>query len=98
MTPYVMTNMDEMVGQTERLYQGTSIEQKDWAKDNWSESKLRQIPDPDDSEEGQWVYDEPAASADQNAPSAEINSPEPALTKQMSEKDEIDQLLISLGE
>jgi type II secretory pathway component GspD/PulD (secretin) len=47
MTPYVMTNLDEMQGQTEHLYQGTSILQEDW-KGSWSDSKLRQIPDPEE--------------------------------------------------
>ena len=45
MTPYVMTNMEEMTGQTRRLYEGSSLRQKDWGKNNWSDSKLRQIPD-----------------------------------------------------
>ena len=98
MTPYVMTNMDEMTGQTERLYKGTSLLQEDWGEDNWSESKLRQIPDPDDFEEGQWIYDEPAVSADQEAASTEINSPAPASTRQVTEKEEIEQLLISLDQ
>ncbi len=43
MTPYVMTNMDEMSGQTQRLYEKTSLKQKDW-EGSWSESKLRDIP------------------------------------------------------
>lgn len=47
MTPYVMTNMAEMQDQTEHLYQGTSILQEDW-KGSWSDSKLRQIPDPEE--------------------------------------------------
>ncbi len=45
MTPYVMTNMDDVTGQTDRLYQSTNIKQEDWGKKNWSQSKLRAIPD-----------------------------------------------------
>jgi len=47
LTPYVMTNMEEMQKQTERLYKGTDLKQEDWGKSNWSESKLRQIEDPE---------------------------------------------------
>lgn len=46
MTPYVMTNQMEMLNQTERLYKGTNLKQEDW-KGNWSQSPLRNIPDPD---------------------------------------------------
>lgn len=48
MTPYVMTNLDDMKNQTDRLYKGSSIVQEDWGKENWSESTLRQIPDPEE--------------------------------------------------
>ena len=51
MTPYVMTDMDEMTGETERLYRGTSLQQEDWGKNNWSQSRLREIPDPNDDPE-----------------------------------------------
>ena len=50
MTPYVMTDLNEMRNQTERLYKGTSLEQKDWGAENWSESPLRSIPDPVEKE------------------------------------------------
>jgi general secretion pathway protein D len=42
MTPYVMTNMDEMSNQAERLYRGTNLRKEDWNA-SWSESRLRQI-------------------------------------------------------
>ncbi|MDH3982263.1 MAG: hypothetical protein OES84_05100, partial [Kiritimatiellaceae bacterium] len=45
MTPYVMSDQKEMIEQSERLYEGTSLLQEDWTG-SWSESKLRQIPDP----------------------------------------------------
>jgi general secretion pathway protein D len=44
MTPYVMTNQDEVTQETERLYQGTSIEAKDWPGQGWSQSKLSDLP------------------------------------------------------
>lgn len=50
MTPYVMTDMNEMQSETERLYRGTSLKQEDWGKDNWSESKLREIVDPEEAD------------------------------------------------
>ncbi len=46
LTPYVMTNNDEANKQTERLYMGTDLRQEDWGR-SWSESKLRDIPDPE---------------------------------------------------
>ncbi len=45
LTPYVMSTQDEVLEQTDRLYQGTDLKQEDW-KGSWSESKLRLIPDP----------------------------------------------------
>ena len=42
LTPYVMTNHEEIEKETERIYQKTSLAPEDW---NWSESKLRLIPD-----------------------------------------------------
>ena len=67
MTPYVMTNLDEMTGQTERLYRGTNIEQEDWGQQNWSQSALRAIPDDRNTE----LADEepaPTTSAPQEQP------------------------------
>jgi general secretion pathway protein D len=102
MTPYVMTNMDEMIGQTERLYKGTTIEQGDWGKDNWSQSKLRQIPDPDeDDPEAQRSTASNQNQAEESAPmveqpvSAEPESTSPSPTS--AEKDEIEELLNSMG-
>ncbi len=46
LTPYVMTNTEEMTGETERLYKNTSLNQEDW-KNSWSDSPLRSIPDED---------------------------------------------------
>jgi type II secretory pathway component GspD/PulD (secretin) len=46
MTPYVVTNHEEMRRQTERLYKGTELTKEDWGGHNWSESPLRLIPDP----------------------------------------------------
>lgn len=50
MTPYVMSNMSEMGSQTKRLYKGTNLRQENW-KGSWSESQLRDIPDPIEGEE-----------------------------------------------
>ncbi|MEN7973221.1 MAG: type II secretion system secretin GspD [Verrucomicrobiota bacterium] len=47
MTPYVLTNQTEMLKQTERLYKGTDLRKEDWGN-SWSESKLRQVPDPEE--------------------------------------------------
>lgn len=44
MTPYVMANMAELTGQTERLYRETDLRKEDW-EGSWSQSKLRHIPD-----------------------------------------------------
>ena len=46
MTPSVMTNTEEMKVQTERLYKGTTLEQKDW-QEGWSASPLKNLPDPE---------------------------------------------------
>ncbi|WP_372795756.1 type II secretion system secretin GspD, partial [Pontiella sp.] len=62
MTPYVMTDKDQMMSETERIYKGTSLEQKDWGG-SWSESPLRSIPDPVEGEEGHT-----AAASAQTAP------------------------------
>ena len=52
MTPYVMTNLQEMKNETDRLYMGTNLKQENW-KGSWSASKLRDLPDPiDDETEG----------------------------------------------
>ncbi|WP_372844952.1 type II secretion system secretin GspD [Pontiella sp.] len=51
MTPYVMTDMNEMSGQTRKLYKGAGFKQEDWGKNNWSQSKLRDIPNPIEGEE-----------------------------------------------
>ncbi|MDF7825596.1 type II secretion system secretin GspD [Pontiellaceae bacterium B12227] len=50
MTPYVMTNMQEMKDETERLYKGTNLKQENW-KGNWSNSKLKDLPDPVEEDE-----------------------------------------------
>ncbi|RKZ06413.1 type II secretion system protein GspD [bacterium] len=82
MTPYVMSNLEEMQGQTERLYRGTSLKQEDWGQENWSESKLRQIPDPEE---------EPTA---QNTTSSNLESQATAT----AEKDEMIDLLNSMDQ
>ncbi|RKX40436.1 MAG: hypothetical protein DRP64_12635, partial [Verrucomicrobia bacterium] len=81
-TPYVMSNLEEMQGQTERLYRGTSLKQEDWGQENWSESKLRQIPDPEE---------EPTA---QNTTSSDLESQATAT----AEKDEMIDLLNSMDQ
>jgi general secretion pathway protein D len=98
MTPYVMTNQADMLKETKRLYEGTSLLQKDWGRNSWSESTLRKVPDPDDFEENQRIPDESTTGADQNTPSAEINSSAPSSTEQQSDKEEIDQLLDALDQ
>ncbi|MDF7806783.1 type II secretion system secretin GspD [Pontiellaceae bacterium B12219] len=45
MTPYVMTDLHQLKSETERLYRGTNLRQESW-NGSWSESKLRDIPDP----------------------------------------------------
>lgn len=60
MTPYVMTNNDEMRQQTERIYTGTNLRQENW-KNNWSESPLRDIPDPEAEQKAQESEKEQAA-------------------------------------
>jgi general secretion pathway protein D len=42
MTPYVLTNNKEMLAETERLYKGTVLDQRDW-NGSWSRSNLRNI-------------------------------------------------------
>jgi len=78
MTPYVMTNMDEMQATTARLYRGTSLKQEDWGKDNWSESKLRQIPDPEEESTANTTSSDPesqkAAPAEKNEMIELLNS------------------------
>jgi general secretion pathway protein D len=69
MSPYVMTDMNEMRQQTERLYKGTNLRQEDWGK-NWSQSPLRNLPDPVEGEDGvqtekQQEPTEPAPSHDE---------------------------------
>lgn len=59
MTPYVMTDRDEMLSETERIYKGTNLKQEDWGG-SWSESPLRSIPDPIEDEEGAEIRPEPA--------------------------------------
>ena len=101
MTPYVMTDMTEMTGQTKRLYEGTSIVQEDWGKDNWSDSKLRQIPDPEEDEDetgnskapNQNQPEESAPMVD-NPVAAEPQSTTPSET--VKEKDEREELLNSM--
>jgi general secretion pathway protein D len=43
MTPYVLTNQEEMLRETERLYKSTDMGPEDWPSQGWSESKLRLI-------------------------------------------------------
>lgn len=89
MTPYVMTNMDEMRNQTERLYKGTTLKQEDWGSENWSESKLRQIPDPEDGTASEAEnYKEPL----QNQPVSSTASS----TTTDADADEMQQLINSL--
>jgi general secretion pathway protein D len=65
MTPYVMTDLKQLKSQTERLYKGTNLQQDSW-DGSWSETKLREIPDPPEGEdyEGQ-PLEGPAADLDQ---------------------------------
>ena len=51
MTPYVLTNLDELERETERVYKATDINPEDWPSSGWSDSKLQHIPDPEKSEE-----------------------------------------------
>jgi general secretion pathway protein D len=83
MTPYVMANMEEMTGQTERLYRGTTIKQEDWGEKNWSESPLRDIPDDRSTEN---PNEEPPP---QNPPVEE----DTRTSSEQQQKDEINDLL-----
>ncbi|MEI6891274.1 MAG: type II secretion system secretin GspD [Pontiella sp.] len=60
MTPYVMTNMQEMQNETERLYKGSNMKQENW-KGSWSESKLKYIPDPIEETEDEYTNSTPPA-------------------------------------
>lgn len=66
MTPYVMTDKDEMISESERIYQGTNLKQEDW-KGSWSESTLRHLPDPVINEDGEEVQPTPQDSGDVSA-------------------------------
>ncbi|MDZ8117849.1 type II secretion system secretin GspD [Pontiella agarivorans] len=63
MTPYVIDDISAMTKQTERLYKGTNLRQKDW-NGSWSESELRFIPDPVEED------DQAPATQQQMAPTA----------------------------
>jgi general secretion pathway protein D len=72
MTPYVMTDVQQMKKETERLYKGTNLKQESW-DGSWSESKLRHLPDPTPEEEEAGTY-EPRYTPDQPAPSDKPNT------------------------
>ncbi|MEE9368588.1 MAG: type II secretion system secretin GspD [Pontiella sp.] len=100
MTPYVVTNDEEMQKQTERLYKGSNLEQKDWGEYNWSESPLRLIADQEEESDidEQFYSVNPAkeASALETQATASPN-PEvqiPSSTK--SDEEEMRQLLKSM--
>lgn len=80
MTPYVMTGTEDITDETARLYKATSLRQKDWGSNNWSESKLRDIPDPIEGEEPEggsfkptetYVVPEPAEQGSEKPMSSE---------------------------
>lgn len=50
MTPYVLTNKEELLKETERLYDSTDIETADWPKRNWSDNKLQYRSKPSDED------------------------------------------------
>ncbi len=92
MTPYVLTNMDELERETERVYKATDINAKDWPSTGWSDSKLQYIPDPEEEIEG-----EPTAqnttSSDQEPQKAEM-----AEQEKMAEQEEMIELLNTMNQ
>lgn len=81
MTPYVMTGTDAIAGETARLYKSSSLRQADWGSNNWSKSKLRNIPDPIEAEESSeasfkpsetYVVPEPEPQGDAKLSSEEL--------------------------
>ena len=44
LTPYVLTNDEELKDETLRIYKGTDMKENDWPKDGWSDSNLRYQP------------------------------------------------------
>ncbi len=105
MTPYVMTNMDEMQRQTERLYRGTDLKQEDWGKENWSESKLRQIPDAEEepTAQNQPAEDRPDTELQptpdtEEESTANTTSSDPESQKAAEDTDEMIELLNSMDQ
>ncbi len=41
MTPYVLTNEEEMIKETVRIYDATDMQPEDWPEGNWSDSQLK---------------------------------------------------------
>jgi general secretion pathway protein D len=98
MTPYVMTNQDEMRSQTERIYKSSGVEQADW-DNSWSESPLNQIPDAEDDAENdsdsrQNQPEERAPMVDESV-SAKPEDP-PTSSSPATENAEMQELLKSL--
>ena len=96
MTPYVMTNQKEMLERTERLYEKTSLEQQDW-ENSWSDSKLRQIPDLDESDTQAELHVTPnrESNAVQDTVSEETKASTHASSKKMEENVAVQDLLDS---
>ena len=51
MTPYVLTTPDEMLRETERIYDATDMQPSDWPKKGWSGSALQDREKPKDENE-----------------------------------------------
>ena len=50
LTPYVLTNNEELLEETERRYDSTDMMPADWPEKGWSDSKLRLRPKPEQEE------------------------------------------------
>ncbi len=53
LTPYVLTNNEELLKETERRYDSIDMTSSDWPEKGWSESTLRLRPKPEQEEEAQ---------------------------------------------
>jgi general secretion pathway protein D len=90
MTPYVMTDQQEMLEQTERLYKGSNLQQEDW-ENSWSRSKLRELPDSDNR-----GLNEPQQNASETRETMSIE-PEAPSPSTNTEEEEMRKLLESMN-
>ena len=103
MTPTVLVTNEEAIEETERLYDSIDMRAEDWPGEGWSGSALQYRAKGYDDLSGErsspQVKPSPVktrAGMDQNTASAGIESPAPASTRQTTEAEEIEQLLLSI--